>query len=232
MPAAETLGAPLGVLLATTPVGTIVEWFDVSDGQADAWHQAQFGNDRRIQHRSWSARFGWSSWAHVDVSCDLRYPARQVPPDQADADPSRRLPSDATPSGTPDQITRWADRVGGVDRRRATLARLLNLCAQAVRDAEQVDSGAKAPGDEYAAIDTAINFTAVGALGAALFSGSLLLESSQILEYRPPALSIWLQSRRDDTGSVLTRLYLPHVNGGTWSEWLPVTCVDDTTDYR
>lgn len=120
MPAAETLGAPLGVLLATTPVGTIVEWFDVSDGQADAWHQAQFGNDRRIQHRSWSARFGWSSWAHVDVSCDLRYPARQVPPDQADADPSRRLPSDATPSGTPDQITRrWhalvLDRADAID---------------------------------------------------------------------------------------------------------------------
>lgn len=211
----------MGALLATTPIGTIVEWFDVSDGQADAWHQAQFDNDRRVQHRSWSARFGWSGWAHVDVSCDLRYPARQVPPDRADADPSRRL-RDAIPSGTPDQTVRWADSVGGVDRRRATLARLLNLCAQAVRDAEQVDSGAKEPGDEYAAIDTAINFTAAGALGAALFAGNLLPGPSQILEYRPPALSIWLQSRRDDAGSVLTRLYLPHANGGVWSEWQTV----------
>lgn len=77
--------ATVGGMLATAPVGSIVEW----RGDDGAWIRCVVGEQRAsVWYRN-----GWSNVGYrVDLVDDIRLPARIVPADQADADPATRGP--------------------------------------------------------------------------------------------------------------------------------------------
>ncbi|MBL0338298.1 MAG: hypothetical protein IPP67_03740 [Rhodospirillaceae bacterium] len=77
----------VGELLATAPVGAIVEYLD-ADG--DIWHQVEFNATMTAHRRRIDA---WGGWKLRDMPMrELRQRARLVPADQADLDPSTRGP--------------------------------------------------------------------------------------------------------------------------------------------
>lgn len=77
----------VGGLLATAPVGSIVEYLD-ADG--DIWHQVEFNATMTAHRRRIDA---WGGWKLRDMPMrELRQRARLVPADQADLDPSTRGP--------------------------------------------------------------------------------------------------------------------------------------------
>jgi hypothetical protein len=79
--------ATVGELLATAPVGAIVEYLD-ADG--DIWHQVEFNATMTAHRRRIDA---WGGWKLRDMPMrELRQRARLVPADQADLDPSTRGP--------------------------------------------------------------------------------------------------------------------------------------------
>ena len=79
--------ATVGELLATAPVGSIVEYLD-ADG--DIWHQVEFNATMTAHRRRIDS---WDGWKLRDMPMrELRQRARLVPADQADLDPSTRGP--------------------------------------------------------------------------------------------------------------------------------------------
>jgi hypothetical protein len=77
----------VGELLATAPVGAIVEYLD-ADG--DIWHQVEFNATMTAHRRRIDA---WGGWKLRDMPMrELRQRARLVLADQADVDPSTRGP--------------------------------------------------------------------------------------------------------------------------------------------
>ncbi len=88
--------ATVGGLLATAPVGAIVEWLD---GDGD-WNQAVALVDDRIpcaMHRWWMAGRWCQYGGFDDAGRHLRLPARLVPAHLADADPATRGPIGEVP---------------------------------------------------------------------------------------------------------------------------------------
>lgn len=76
----------VGGLLATAPVGAIVEWS--RDGR---WRRS-FAGATPLRSARWSAPWGWSGMAFELDAAELREHARLVPPDLADLAPSTRGP--------------------------------------------------------------------------------------------------------------------------------------------
>ena len=77
----------VGELLATAPVGAIVEYLD-ADG--DIWHQVEFNATMTAHRRRIDA---WGGWKLRDMPMrELRQRARLVPASEADRDPSTRGP--------------------------------------------------------------------------------------------------------------------------------------------
>jgi len=78
--------ATVGELLATAPVGAIVEY------RADmCWCRSVAGQIHRVAH--WIAPHGvWSGYGFLPGPLDLRLPARTVPASEADRDPATRGP--------------------------------------------------------------------------------------------------------------------------------------------
>lgn len=77
--------ATVGELLATAPVGSIVEYLD-ADG--DIWHQVEFNATMTAHRRRIDS---WDGWKLRDMPMrELRQRARIVPADQADLNPSTR----------------------------------------------------------------------------------------------------------------------------------------------
>ncbi len=89
--------ATVGVLLTAAPAGTIVEWCDEL-----TWRQVRDGSIRLRNRNNTPTADGWpgpewSEWCPTTgyLIDDLRLPARLVPVDQADDDPSTRGPVEA-----------------------------------------------------------------------------------------------------------------------------------------
>lgn len=97
--ASTTVGAAIGALLASEPIGTVAEWRAATWKSKDSWWQARALYAGGIEVRAKAHPESWGNW-HTRDSVGIEHigePARLVREEEAGADPDTRGPVEVKP---------------------------------------------------------------------------------------------------------------------------------------